>query len=52
MSIATKGTDDGEDEEGRSLLRLGQSQTGVEQKARLAKAAFYAVQVFYSFFIM
>ncbi|GAB7341477.1 hypothetical protein MBLNU457_7710t1 [Dothideomycetes sp. NU457] len=42
---------DGEGE-GRSLLGLGQSQAGVEKKARLAKAAFYAVQVFYSFFIM
>lgn len=35
-----------------SLLRLGSSVEAQEKKAKLVNAAFYGVQVFYSFFIM
>ena len=35
-----------------SLLRLGSSVEAQEKKAKIVNAAFYGVQVFYSFFIM
>lgn len=35
-----------------SLLRLGSSVAAQEKKAKTVNAAFYGVQVFYSFFIM
>lgn len=35
-----------------SLLRLGGSVQAGKQKGKVVKAAFYGVQVFYSFFIM
>lgn len=35
-----------------SLLRLGSSVQAQEKKAKVVNAAFYGVQVFYSFFIM
>jgi len=40
------------DGEESSLLWPGQSQLAVDKQARVVKAAFYALQVFYSFFIM
>jgi len=40
------------DGEESSLLWPGQSQEEHDKRARIVKAAFYAVQVFYSFFIM
>lgn len=45
---------DGDDmgEERRSLLWAGRNQKDADTRQRLVKAAFYAVQVFYSFFIM
>lgn len=36
----------------RSFMWLGQGADTREKRVRLVKAAFYAVQVFYSFFIM
>lgn len=44
--------EDDEDGERSSLLWLGQKAGGAEKKVKLVKALFYAVQVFYSFFIM
>nr|OQO26427.1 hypothetical protein B0A51_04949 [Rachicladosporium sp. CCFEE 5018] len=35
-----------------SLLWVGQGRSAEEQTGRVVKAAFYGVQVFYSFFIM
>ena len=35
-----------------SLLRLGSSVAAQEKKAKVVNAAFYGIQVFYSFFIM
>ena len=46
---------DGEDDHAAtrgSFLWLGQGADTREKKTKLVKAAFYAVQVFYSFFIM
>lgn len=43
---------DDEGEERSSLLWLGQRAGSAEKKVKLVKALFYAVQVFYSFFIM
>ncbi|KAG8622976.1 hypothetical protein KVT40_007952 [Elsinoe batatas] len=40
------------DTERRSLLRPGRSTAPEEQRSKIVKATFYAVQVFYSFFIM
>ncbi|PSK60711.1 Copper transport protein CTR2 [Elsinoe australis] len=40
------------DTDRRSLLRPGRATAEEEQKTKIIKAAFYAVQVFYSFFIM
>ena len=40
------------DQERSSLLWSGKSARETETKVKLIKAAFYAVQVFYSFFIM
>lgn len=47
--------DDGDDDAGRdrgSFLWSGKGAGQQEKKIRLVKAALYAVQVFYSFFIM
>ncbi|MCJ1262642.1 hypothetical protein MMC22_002512 [Lobaria immixta] len=41
-----------EGEERSSLLWLGQRAGSAEKRVKLVKALFYAVQVFYSFFIM
>jgi len=41
----------GEDEP-RSFRWLGKNAAQREQQTKIVKAAFYAVQVFYSFFIM
>jgi hypothetical protein len=38
--------------ESSSLLRLGTQREKVERSSQMIKAALYAVQVFYSFFIM
>ncbi|KAJ9648357.1 copper transpport protein [Coniosporium tulheliwenetii] len=46
----TKDTRD--DGESSSLLWPGRTRGEAEQRSRMVKAAFYAVQVFYSFFIM
>jgi copper transporter 1 len=40
------------DNERRSLLGTGNAVADQEGKGKVVKAAFYAVQVFYSFFIM
>jgi hypothetical protein len=40
------------DDDRRSLLRPGNSVAGRSDDGRVVKAMFYAVQVFYSFFIM
>ena len=40
------------DQERSSLLWSGKSARETETKVKLIKAVFYAVQVFYSFFIM
>lgn len=45
-----EGDDDGN--ESSSLLWSGKGAGQQEKKARFVKAGFYAVQVFYSFFIM
>lgn len=45
-------TDDDDVRERRSLLWAGKSAGQAEKKQKLVKAALYAVQVFYSFFIM
>lgn len=39
-------------DESSSLLWPGRSARGVERRSKLVKAALYAIQVFYSFFIM
>ena len=41
-----------QDSERSSLLPLGSSAAAQEKQVKVAKAAFYGVQVFYSFFIM
>lgn len=41
-----------DNEQRSSLLWSGRGRVDAEVKAKLIKAAFYAVQVFYSFFIM
>lgn len=43
---------DDEDGEHSSLPWLGQRAGNAEKKVKIVKALFYAVQVFYSFFIM
>ena len=40
------------EDEPRSSSWLGKSAAQKEQQTKIVKAAFYAVQVFYSFFIM
>ncbi|KAI9845848.1 MAG: hypothetical protein M1837_004529 [Sclerophora amabilis] len=42
----------GDTEESSSLLWAGRNAKAAEKKQKLGKAALYAVQVFYSFFIM
>ncbi|KAL8989376.1 MAG: hypothetical protein Q9177_001717, partial [Variospora cf. flavescens] len=49
--VFLKGEDDDERER-NSLLWAGKSAGEAEKKQKIIKAAFYAVQVFYSFFIM
>lgn len=49
MSNTQDTRDDGESS---SLLWPGRTRGEAEQRSRIVKAAFYAVQVFYSFFIM
>lgn len=46
------GDDDGAGRDRGSFLWSGKGAGRQEKKVRLVKAAFYAVQVFYSFFIM
>ncbi len=41
-----------DEDEPRSFRWLGKSAAQREQQTKIVKAAFYAVQVFYSFFIM
>ncbi|KAL8734767.1 MAG: hypothetical protein Q9181_003052 [Wetmoreana brouardii] len=45
-------SDDDDLREPSSLLRAGKNVGEAEKKQKMVKAAFYAVQVFYSFFIM
>ncbi|KAL9020964.1 MAG: hypothetical protein Q9185_001791 [Variospora sp. 1 TL-2023] len=45
-------SEDDDERERNSLLWAGKSAGEAEKKQKIVKAAFYAVQVFYSFFIM
>lgn len=51
-SSKAKGFEDDAGQEASLLLWPGRNQDNAQRKAKAVKAALYAVQVFYSFFIM
>lgn len=51
-SSRAKGCQDDDGQEASSLLWSGRNQDNAQRKVKAVKAALYAVQVFYSFFIM
>ena len=51
-SLVSEADDEDNRSEASSLLWVGRNAQSVEKQTKMVKAAFYALQVFYSFFIM